>query len=114
MVNTLYLAAAGTASLDFRDAGNIVGVTISTNSAAIGSIEVSFNSSSSFATNDTTGVIAGAVVAASGLDPAAFYEMTEPVDVGERIFLHNSAANVVRVFIYTDSKSSARAATRRR
>ncbi len=115
MVNTLYLVGAGTVSIDMRDAGNIVGVTITGNDASPGACEVSFNSSSSLTSNDTTGVICGAQFTGTAGSPLSFNSpMKEPVDVGERIFLHQTGvANTVRVFLYTDADTK-RAAVRRR
>jgi hypothetical protein len=113
MVNTLYLAAPGTISIDMRDAGNIVGISISCSDAAGGSVEVGFNSSPSYTTTDTTGVIAAAIYSGNGFSGNQYFEMKEPVDVGERIFLHNSALNAVRVLVYTDA-ATVRAPTRRR
>ena len=114
MVNTLYLGGAGTASLDMRDDGNIIGIGISCTNAAAGSLEVSFNSSSSFTTNDTTGVIGAQVLDGVGSGGQMTYlAMKEPVSVGERVFLHLSGANIARVLIFTDT-AAARPATRRR
>ncbi len=114
MVNTLYLSGAGTVSIDMRDAGNIVGLTITGNDASSGACEVSFNSSSSLATNDTTGVIGGLQFTGSVVPQSFNSAMKEPVDVGERIFLHQTGvANTVRVFLYSDADTK-RAAVRRR
>jgi hypothetical protein len=113
MVNTLYLSAAGTASFDFRDAGNITSVTLSHNNAAIGATEVSFNSSQATTTNDTTGVIAAIVSTAAGQPSDAVFPMKEPVDVGERLFLHVTGANICRATVVTDA-TPGRAGVRRR
>lgn len=114
MVNTLYLSTAGTASLDFRDKGTITGICIMWKDVAVGAGEVSFNSSSSLTTNDTTGVIAGVLSNATAVANGQYFPLQEPVDVGERIFLHvTGALNETRVFIMTDSAPS-RPSTRRR
>lgn len=115
MINSLYIATAGTVSLDFREDGNITGIMLSCANVAVGAVEVSFNSSSSFTTNDTTGVVCGTIADGAGSTIVSeLAGLSEPVQVGERIFLHvTGALNVTRVFIFTDSKSQ-RAATRRR
>jgi hypothetical protein len=116
MINTLYLGTAGTVSLDIREDGHLVGVNISSNDAAPGTLEVSFNSSPSFSTNDTTGVIAGTFLTGSGtLANNTRIALREPVSVGERIFLHMTGLNQARVFLYTETSGAAsRAAVRRR
>jgi hypothetical protein len=102
-VNTLYISAVGTSSIDFRDAGNIVGINMVSNDNAPGTIEVSFNSSPSFTTNDTTGVIGGLILPGNGTGADFSAVMREAVDVGERLFLHSSSAAATRVFVYTDA-----------
>jgi hypothetical protein len=114
MVNSLYAGGPGSVSLDFREDGHLVGLFLTVNDLAVGAVEVSFNSSSSFTTNDTSGVIGGAVLNAAGIQVGQMISLKEPISVGERIFLHLSGAgNICRVFLYTDG-GVARPASRRR
>jgi hypothetical protein len=106
MVHSLLQTGPGTSSLDFRDQGSVVGITISFVDSAPGALEVSFNSSPSPTVNDTTGLIAGVVLNGSGLSREATFHLREPVDVGERLFLHVSGVgNSGRALISTDAAS---------
>lgn len=115
MVHTLYIATAGTVSLDFRDPGRITCVVISSADAAAGGAELSFNSSAQLTTNDTTGTIAGLVLQGNANGPpVAVFHLDESVDAGERIYLHvTGAANATRAFICV-SGAGTRASSRRR
>jgi hypothetical protein len=104
MINTLFSQAPGTVSIDFRDAGNLTAIALSSTDNVGGQVEVSFNSTPSYTTNDTTGVIAAIVLQAGGTPQQLVIPMSEPVDVGERLFLHNQAANTARAIVITDSK----------
>jgi hypothetical protein len=105
MVNTLYSPFNGTYSLDFRDNARIKSITISHNGQTTGTVEVSFNSGSQPTTNDTNGVIAGCFIVLGA--PQSFTVLLdESVDAGERVYLHVSTANQVRVFINTDAVSA--------
>jgi hypothetical protein len=111
-INTLYANAAGTVSIDMRDAGRIKGILVLSNMAAAGSVEVSFNSSSQSTTTDTTGVICG-LLNQAGTGQSVYIDLDEPVDVGERIYMHTTGISAVRAFIYTDS-ATVKASPRRR
>jgi len=114
MTNTMYIAAAGTVSFDFREAGTIIGVAIVTNDAAAGACELSFNSTAQLTTHDTNGVVAGLTFTATGAQTVYVSPpMSEKVDAGERLYLHVTGANVVRAFIHTDSTGERRPPRRR-
>jgi hypothetical protein len=114
MVNSLYIGAAGSVSLDFRDAGKITTIVLVTNDGATGAIEVSFNATAAFTTHDTTGVVGGLILGGGGNGQRLVFPLNESVDVGERLFLHVSGAlNTARAFVHTDS-AAVRASARRR
>ncbi len=104
MVNKLYLSITGSASLDMRESGTITAIEISTQSptAVTNQIEVGFNSAAQFQTNDATGVLASvnvpSVIAAS---VNVVIPLSEAVDAGERLYLHQSAGGMTSVVIYS-------------
>jgi hypothetical protein len=108
MINTLYATGAVTASLDVRSDGRIIGLAYFINTAATGNFELTFNSSPSYTTNDTTGVIAGGpLIANTALD--GYIAFDEPVEAGERLFLHQTGVgNITRLMIYSDAKGGRR------
>ncbi len=115
MVNTLFLGAAGSTSIDMRDQGNIVAVAISGVDVALGGIELSFNSQPQLAQTDTTGTIASITTAGTNtLVSQTIHNIKEPVEVGERLFMHVvGGGNTARAVVYTDT-ASARTPVRRR
>ena len=113
MVHSLYIAAAGSVSLDIRDDAKITAIVIAANDQAPGGAEVSFTSTAQLTTNDTTGVLAGLPLAGSLAPATMMYVMNEPVEAGERLYLHVTGANACRAFVYTD-RAGARPSTRRR
>lgn len=112
-VNSLYLAGPGSVALDMREDDIIIGISLSGNSAAGGGMEVSFMSTASLTTNDTTGVLAG-VIHAAGIPAHLYFILNEKIAAGERLYLHNSGVgNNARAFIFTEGASS-KPSTRRR
>jgi hypothetical protein len=113
MIYRMFTAAAGTASIDIRDPGKLIGVcfSISNLGGVNGRVELSFNSTPSFTTNDVTGTIGSITFAQE--DCQLYIPMNEPIDVGERLFCHSSSTAEVYVTICTDTQT-VRAATRRR
>lgn len=115
MFNRMYNTAAGTVSIDFRDSGKITGLTVTMNNAAAGvnNWELSFNSAPQYATNDTTGTVATGQVATGGQFTQHFGPLDIPVEVGERFYLHQSAAGYANCVVHTDLPT-VKASTRRR
>lgn len=116
--------ADGVASLDIVAPGAIVGILFSSTTVGpaggicSGQLEVSFSSSSGFASNDTRSSFATLTYgnntgAANGAASIMQYVALPgvPVNAGERIFLHNlvdTAPTSVRnyVYLYVDDKSA--------
>jgi hypothetical protein len=118
MINKLYASVTGTVSLDFRDSGVLTSIVISaqTPTAVTAQIEVSFNSTAQFQTNDATGVLASvnlpAVIGATG---NLTVPLNEPIDAGERIYLHTSSGVMVSaLLVSTTAGAPSRVAPRRR
>ncbi len=110
MIYKLFAAAGSTVSVDVRIDDTIVAVLMS--NAGTQPSELSFGSTATINTNDSTAAIAtvlnGVDISVSGLNI--------PVNAGERIYLHNVAgagALDAACMIYTAGKDN-RAAVRRR
>jgi hypothetical protein len=119
MVNKLFSTVTGTVSLDIRETGILNSVVISAQvpTATTAEVELSFNSTGQTLTNDATGVLASmnlpAVIGGSG---HVHIQMNEPVDAGERIYLHTTGSPRCSVTLYSTptGQASARATVRRR
>jgi hypothetical protein len=89
-------SADSVASLDIRDKGTIESIAfsgyINAGASAGGALELSFGSTGTFATNDTTQTLGTAGVSSSGAGLSAFSHVVTglaiPIDAGERIYLH--------------------------
>jgi hypothetical protein len=98
-------------SIDIREDDEINAVVLQ-NGGGSGNAEVSFASSASFTSNDTSGTIIGVP---TGLD-ISVGSLAIPVSAGERVFLHNDNAPAAPVvaFLYTKGSSTPRPSPRRR
>ncbi len=113
MIQKLHSTTTGTVSLDIRETGVLTQLVLTCQipTASQAQIEVSFNSTAQFSTNDATGVLATMNLGPS-IGNAGHVSITleEPVDAGERIYLHTSASAVSTALLVT--RPSAPAASR--
>ncbi len=114
MINSLYIASAGSVALDIREDGKITGITIVGVDALNGGAEVSFIAGPHLSTHDAIGVLAGVIYAGAGNPLVHRVELDEPVQAGERLYLHVAGAgNATRAFIHSDARSTRPARVRR-
>ncbi len=109
MINKLFSTVTGTVSLDIREPGSITAIMISAQvpTAVTAEIEVSFNSTAQFQTNDATGILASVnLPAVIGAQANVVLQLSEPVDAGERIYLHISGSPRTSATIVTSTTGS--------
>jgi hypothetical protein len=114
MVHKLYSALIGATSLEIRNAGQILGlfVSIANTGAGVHNWEVSFLSSGNYLVNDTSGVLAAGFLGA-GQSANVFIQTNEPIEQGERLFLHTTTTAATDIFVFTDALTTKPAVRRR-